>query len=63
MCPYTCIGDVVKDIVGPLGKFFVQDRFRNIDYIRKVSCDILFIHGKEDKLIEYKHSIKLMNVC
>ncbi|EGR31280.1 hypothetical protein IMG5_114380, partial [Ichthyophthirius multifiliis] len=63
MCPYTCIGDVVRDIIGPFGKFLVQDRFRNIDFIQKVSCDILFIHGKDDKLINFKHSIQLMQSC
>ena len=57
MCPYTCICDIIKGILGKIGTYIVKDRFRNIDLIEKIECNILFIHGKKDSLISYEHSI------
>ena len=33
--------------------------FNSINYIDNIKCPILFIHGKDDGLISYKHSIQL----
>lgn len=41
---------------------FVEKIFKSIDYIENVKCPILFIHGKQDKLIESKHSEKLYEI-
>jgi len=38
---------------------FVEQIFKSIDYIEKIKCPILFIHGKEDNLISYHHSEQL----
>lgn len=54
MCPYTCLRDVVKSLVGFFTEFLVKDRFRNIDKMPFVKCPSFFIHGKSDKLIPYK---------
>jgi hypothetical protein len=38
-------------------------RFTNIEYIKDVTCPILFIHGQEDTLIPIDHTIKLKENC
>lgn len=60
MSPYTSIRDVAKNIAGSVAQYFVADRFRNIDKMKKVGCSICFLHGKKDKLIPFKHSQDLM---
>jgi len=53
----------VKGVVGNLGKFFVAERFKNIDEIAKIKCPVLFIHGMLDKLIPKEHSAELLGAC
>ena len=43
--------------------FLLPDIFKSINYISKVKCPTLFIHGKKDILISYSNSIKLFNAC
>lgn len=38
-------------------------RFTNIEYIKHVTCPILFIHGQEDKMVPCSHTIKLKQEC
>ncbi len=38
----------------------VTDRFKNIEELEKAKCPCLFLHGKKDKIISYKHSIELI---
>ena len=38
-------------------------RFTNIEYIKHVTCPILFIHGQQDTLIPIEHTIKLKENC
>jgi pimeloyl-ACP methyl ester carboxylesterase len=38
-------------------------RFKIIDIIEKIACPTLFIHGKNDKVIPWKHSLALMEKC
>ena len=48
MSPYTSIKNAAKAILGWasfLG-FMVNERFRNIDHIKKSRCPVLIIHGK-----------------
>lgn len=59
MSPYTSIRDVAKNIAGSLIQYFVADRFRNIDKMKKVSCPVCFLHGMKDKLIPFQHSQEL----
>jgi len=60
--PFKSIRDTVGSICGPL-KYMVADRFRNIDYMKKVSCPTLFIHGQKDELIPVSHSMELSKCC
>lgn len=49
----------IKSIKGGFLGFFLLDIFKSIDIIDKVTSPILFIHGKNDHLIEYTHSKEL----
>jgi hypothetical protein len=43
--------------------FFNLCRFTNIEYVKEVTCPILFIHGQEDTLIPFEHTIRLKENC
>lgn len=57
--PFTSIKDVVKFNYGGIASGFLKERFSNKNRILDVNCPVLFIHGKEDKLIPYKDSKSL----
>ena len=40
-----------------------EDIFKSIEFIPFITCNVLFIHGKNDALISYKHSQNLFNNC
>lgn len=50
-------------MIGKILQYLVKDQFKNIEYLSKVTCPALFIHGLKDQLISYKHSYKLASVC
>lgn len=60
---FTSIKDAAESLVGKILAAFVSERFTSIDYIKDVTCPILFIHGQKDKLIPFEHSIKLKEAC
>ena len=41
----------------------LEDIFKNIEYISKISIPILFIHGKKDSLINWEQSYQLLDKC
>ena len=41
----------------------LEDIFKNIEYISKISIPILFIHGKKDSLISWEQSYQLFENC
>lgn len=49
----------IKSIKNALLSFFLKDIFKSIDIIDKVKCQIFFIHGKNDPLIDFSHSEEL----
>jgi hypothetical protein len=61
MSPYTSIKDAAKSLFGWAGfmSFVVFERFRNIDYISKAKCPCFFLHGIQDTLIPFSHSVEL----
>ena len=63
MSAYTSIRDAVKFIVGTYAQYFIKERFRNIDYIEKVSCPVFLLHGQKDNMIPYEHSQNLRDKC
>jgi len=63
MSPFTSIRAVAENLVGNLMKYLISERFTNIEYIKKVSCPIMFIHGQQDSLIPFEHTLKLKENC
>ena len=61
--PYTSIRNAVKHMVGKFFQYVIKEQLPNIDYIKKVTCPILCIHGKKDKLIPCEHSYELAREC
>ena len=59
---FSSIKEVAKNLVGPLN-VLLKDRFFSIDYIKDVTCPILFVHGQKDPLIPFKETLKLKNMC
>ena len=59
---FTSIKAVADNLVGFL-KIFVKERLVSIDYIKKVTCPILLIHGQLDPLIPFKETIALKDNC
>jgi len=51
----------IKSVKGAFIGFFLLDIFNSIDIIDKVTCPVLFIHGKDDHLINYSHSEELLD--
>jgi len=47
MSPYTSIKDAARSLFGWASfiSFFVYEKFRNIDTIKKVKCPVFFLHG------------------
>ncbi|MCQ2818551.1 MAG: alpha/beta hydrolase [archaeon] len=60
---FTTIKNVAKGIVGGMLGLLVKDRFTSIEYIKNVTCPVLFIHGQKDKLIPFTHSLELKENC
>jgi len=63
MSPFTSIRAVAENLVGTLMKFLISERFTNIEYIKSVSCPVMFIHGQLDTLIPFEHTLKLKDNC
>lgn len=59
---FTSIKSVADNLVGFL-KILVRERLESIDYIRNITCPILFIHGQNDHLIPFKETILLKDNC
>ena len=63
MSGYTSIRAVASSIAGNLLKYFVKERFRNIDRIKRVETPVFIVHGQSDTLIPYEQSITLHRNC
>lgn len=61
--PFTSIRDVAKNVAGSISKLIIPDIFQSHDIISEVRLPVLFIHGREDDLIPFSHSVKLYESC
>lgn len=62
MSAFSSLREVVQQKTGAFLSFLGKvcpDFFKNADNIGSVICPILFIHGKEDSLVGFKHSQEL----
>lgn len=70
MSAFTCLKEAVDNIsskiLGGLSSLvsgLFKDRFRNVDLIGEVDCVVCIIHGKEDEVIPWEHSLNLFKLC
>ena len=56
---YLSLRDIAKEIVGSVFAYGLSNRFLNKEAITKVKAPTIFIHGKKDNVINYKHSVEL----
>jgi abhydrolase domain-containing protein 17 len=47
-------------MAGNLSQYAITDHFQNLNRIKDVRCPTLVVHGQQDKMISYKHSIELV---
>ena len=59
---FTTIRAVANNIVGFL-KVLLNERFKSIEYIKGVTCPIMFIHGQKDPLIPFTETELLKEAC
>ena len=59
---FTSIRAVADNLVGPL-KYLLKERLSSKDYIKTVTCPILFVHGQSDPLIPFKETLLLKEQC
>ena len=60
--PFKSIQETAASIVGVF-KFLIADRFNNYEVIGNVTFPTLFIHGQNDNLISFSHSVDLSKRC
>ena len=59
LSPFLSIGEAVRDLYGNICGGMIKERFNNKKRANYVLCPVLVIHGKQDTMIRYKHSIEL----
>merc|ERR1712228_892660 len=63
VCPFASISQVVADKIGVFASYLLSERFRNIEAVKKVHGPLLIIHGKDDSIIPFAHSIELHKIA
>lgn len=59
VCPFASISQVVADKIGVFASYLLSERFKNVEAVKNVHGPLLIIHGKDDSIIPYQHSIEL----
>jgi pimeloyl-ACP methyl ester carboxylesterase len=64
-CPFTSLHDIAMKTnpisYGLVGRWFIKDRFDNINKISSISAPVLIFHGKKDRIIPFGMSVKLFS--
>ena len=63
MSSFKSIRSIAEDQAGQILKFLIQDRFNNIEKIKRVTCPTFLVHGMKDNLIPFSHSKELHKAC
>ena len=58
--PFISIKDVVRENLTMAISWLVKKTFNNLKSMQNVSCPVLIVHGKRDKMINFKSSMKLI---
>eukprot|EP00357_Protocruzia_adherens_P003691 CAMPEP_0115017390 /NCGR_PEP_ID=MMETSP0216-20121206/28091_1 /TAXON_ID=223996 /ORGANISM="Protocruzia adherens, Strain Boccale" /LENGTH=293 /DNA_ID=CAMNT_0002388203 /DNA_START=357 /DNA_END=1238 /DNA_ORIENTATION=- len=61
--PYTSIRDVASHVAGTFLSKMLAQRFENERNIENVNCPTFIVHGKNDALIPWTHSVQLTRKC
>ena len=59
MSPFSSISSLASDYYLP--GFLAKDKFDNLNLIRSYDSPVLFVHGRRDRIIPYRHSEKLLS--
>ena len=63
MSSFKSIRDIAQDQAGRYLKYLIQDRFNNVEKIKKVTSPTFIVHGMKDQLIPFQHSKDLHDNC
>lgn len=55
--PFLSLRKVVENKVGSFMASMITEQFNNENKIGRVGCPILFLHGKQDDIVPYSHSV------
>jgi len=60
--PYLSIQEAASAMVGSFLSIFVKDRFNNASIINQITCPTILVHGLQDGIIPFTHSVALYNL-
>lgn len=63
MSSFKSIRAIAQDQAGSFLKYLIQDRFQNVEKIKKVTSPTFIVHGMKDQLIPFQHSKDLHDNC
>lgn len=61
--PFLSIKDLLRDTVGTVVSYIVEERFPSKDRVHLIRSPVLIIHGQKDTLIPCHHGIQLYELC
>mmetsp|Transcript_143149 Transcript_143149/g.252647 ORF Transcript_143149/g.252647 Transcript_143149/m.252647 type:complete len:403 (-) Transcript_143149:30-1238(-) len=61
--PFLSIKDLLRDTVGTVVSYLVEERFPSKDRVHLIRSPVLIIHGQKDTLIPCHHGIQLYELC
>ncbi len=61
--PFSSMTQEVKDKKVPFAGLVLKNKFSSDDYIKGFEKPLLIIHGTDDKLIDYRHSLTLFELA
>jgi fermentation-respiration switch protein FrsA (DUF1100 family) len=53
---------VARHLFGRIGEYLVKEQFNNLEWMPKVRCPVLLIHGKRDTLVPVDHAESLKSI-
>lgn len=62
MSPFASVKEILKDKYGVLSWFF-DEYLNNEEFVKKIKCPYLIIHGERDTMIPGHHSEILIEAC
>lgn len=63
LSPFISLKKIAQDLYGSCAGFLLKDIFENEEKSGGISCPTLIIHGMQDTLVSYEHSLMLLSKC